>query len=141
MLANYQIQISEVMSDALVTLHPKDKASRAKEIFNQYDIHHIPIVVMKKVVGVLSMGDLLIKERKISKHTDKFLSQNNIFFHNIEEFMTENPITIDEKATLKDALELLTANRINCLPVVANNEIKGIVTSYDILVFIKNKNS
>ena len=40
------ITVDKILSKNLKTVHPKDKLIRAKEIFDQYEIHHIPVHVM-----------------------------------------------------------------------------------------------
>jgi len=46
------ITVSEIMSTKVKTLHPKDKIQSAKDIFDQYDIHHIPVAVMGELRDV-----------------------------------------------------------------------------------------
>ena len=45
--------------------------------------------------------------------------------------MTKNLITITQEARLEDAKNLMKAHDINCLPVVRNKELLGILTSSD----------
>ena len=53
------ITIDKIITRKLKTLHPKDKLIRAKEIFDEYDIHHIPVHVMGDIRGIVSLGDIL----------------------------------------------------------------------------------
>ena len=54
------ITVQDLMSTKLVTLHPKDKLERVKEIFDKYSVHHIPVVVNESIVGLVSKSDFII---------------------------------------------------------------------------------
>lgn len=131
------LPVKDVMSKKLITLHPKDKLSRAKEIFSEYDIHHIPILVKDKVVGILSMGDILFLEGVVTNSFDEFIRSKRYEESSVDEYMTANPICIDHSKTLADAIEILIEFRINAIPVVGDDMIKGIITTFDILKYIK----
>lgn len=50
----------------------------------------------------------------------------------VRDWMTENLITISSDASLLDAFGLMTENDVRRLPVVANNELVGMITLSDI---------
>jgi CBS domain-containing protein len=127
------IPIKEVMSCKLITLHPKDKLKRAKDIFKEYDIHHIPIVVMKRLVGILSQGDILYLESVITTSFDRFVLNKKFELDTVEEVMTPNPICIDIENNLSDVLEKMLKYKVNAIPVEKNNELVGLVTTRDLL--------
>ena len=128
--------IKEVMTNNLITLHPKNKISRAKEIFSSHKIHHIPVVINDKVVGIISLGDVLAKENKTHDHMLQVGEINNISMMTVDEIMTSRPITINSEDKLIDALEIMHVKRINCLPVVSEEKLCGILTSYDIIAYL-----
>jgi len=135
------IIVSEVMQTKLITLHPKDTLERVKEIFESHKIHHIPIVVMNKIVGVVSLGDFLFFNKINSSNYDKFLSNNSVFTNTVEEIMTLNPICAHTDHTLNESIKLMLKNRINCLPVLKNERLVGILTTYDLMNLLKNINN
>ncbi len=49
-----------------------------------------------------------------------------------EEIMTENPVTVSEKASLAEALEILSEMEIRHLPVVRKGEVVGMLSDRDI---------
>lgn len=128
--------IKEVMSTNLITLHPKNKISRAKEIFGNHEIHHIPVIINDRVVGIISLGDILSKENKTHDHMLQIEVANNISLGTVDEIMTPKPITVDSESSLISALEIMHKLRINCLPVVTQDRLCGILTSYDIIVYL-----
>lgn len=51
----------------------------------------------------------------------------------VQDWMRENPVTIDPDATLIAAQELMIENEVRRLPVVERGELVGIITNSDIL--------
>jgi CBS domain-containing protein len=51
----------------------------------------------------------------------------------VQDWMRENPVTIDPNATLAAAQELMRENEVRRLPVVERGELVGIITNSDIL--------
>ena len=50
--------ISSIMSTDLHTVRSKDGLHKAKEQFDKYKIHHLPVVDNDKLVGIISLTDL-----------------------------------------------------------------------------------
>ena len=129
----------DLMKFRLLSLHPKDTIERANEIFKRYAIHHIPVVVGKKLVGLISQGDILAYQKATIKLDSQFPVTINIVGTRIEDLMTKQLITTTVDTELEQILELLINNRINALPVVDEEKtLLGLITSYDILKFYKN---
>lgn len=132
--------VKDLMSTKLITLHPKDKIGRAEELFESFDIHHIPVVVMNKVVGIVSQGDVLFLTRKPVLHSfDQFIKKQRIDLGTVEEIMTKEVITVDVTDTISHVLNICLQTRINAVPVTENDEIVGLVTSFDFMNYLKEK--
>jgi len=131
------IPIKEIMSTHLKTLHPKDKMKVAKEIFDNYEIHHIPVHVMGEIKGILSLGDVLFLEGLVNNSFDEFVKNKKYEIMTVDEVMTARPYCIDSEATISEALDIMIDERVNALPVKENNELVGIITSYDLLNHLK----
>lgn len=127
------IKVKDVMSTRLITLHPKDSILRAKEVFAEYSIHHIPICVMNEVRGIISLGDILFLEGMVLNSFDQFVKDKKNQNTPIEDVMTRNPYHTASDALLSTAINKMVKNRINALPVVDNNEIVGLITTHDVL--------
>lgn len=128
--------IKDVMSVSPITLHPKDKISRAKEIFKSYRIHHIPVAINSKIVGIISLGDMLAKENRTYDHMLEVEAVKNISMLTVDEIMTKNPVTKSSSEELHLALKIMNEKRINCIPIEDDGKLVGILTSYDIIEFL-----
>jgi len=130
---NKNTKISEIMSTNLITLHPKDNLKRAKEIFKEYHIHHIPICVMNDIRGILSLGDILYLEGMVLDSFDQFLKDKKSISTPVEDVMTRNPYCIASTENIGAAIEIMLTKRVNALPVVDNDNLVGLITTRDIL--------
>jgi len=127
------IKIKSIMKTDLLVLHPKASIRDAENMFKRYQIHHIPIAVNNKLVGIVSLGDMLMANRVVTKHRDKFPANDYFKMDTVDEIMTHNPFTVNETDSITRALEIMKQKRINCLPVVASEKLVGIITSFDVI--------
>ena len=70
--------LDEVMTKELITVTRDYKIDQCMEIMNQKRIRHLPVLENKKIVGIISIGDVLkimIKEQKeLIDHLQKFIT-------------------------------------------------------------------
>ena len=71
-------QISEVMTSEVLTLSPADGIDQCMEIMTRQHIRHLPIVDSNKVVGIISIGDLvrfvIEEQKKTIEHLESYIS-------------------------------------------------------------------
>ena len=70
--------LDEVMTKELITVTRDYNIEQCMEIMNEKRIRHLPVLENKKIVGIISIGDVLkimIKEQKeLIDHLQKFIS-------------------------------------------------------------------
>jgi len=70
--------LDEVMTKELITVTRDYKIDQCMEIMNEKRIRHLPILENKKIIGIISIGDVLkimIKEQKeLIDHLQKFIT-------------------------------------------------------------------
>ena len=70
--------LDEVMTKELITVNRDYKIDQCMEIMNEKRIRHLPVLENKKIVGIISIGDVLkimIKEQKeLINHLQKFIT-------------------------------------------------------------------
>jgi CBS domain-containing protein len=52
---------------------------------------------------------------------------------NVEKLMIRNVVTLQENATVHEAVQLLNKHKIGCLVILSNDQIHGIITERDLL--------
>ena len=70
--------LDEVMTKELITVTRDYKIDQCMEIMNEKRIRHLPVLENKKIIGIISIGDVLkimIKEQKeLINHLQKFIT-------------------------------------------------------------------
>ena len=118
-------EVADVMVAKVVTLSTHHGFDEAVRLMNDRHFRHCVVVdAHGKLVGVISDRDILRSLARNSNSRAKSLDQ----------IMTRNPITVKRDTSILDAVSKIISKRINCLPVVDDDDaICGIVTSTDLL--------
>ena len=127
------------MSTELKTAQSGDPVAVINEIFNEFRIHHVPVINEEnEVVGIVSKSDFLYLLRGFTdNNVDTYIREAKLRSFKVNEIMVEQVETIAEQDPIQKAVAILSENRFRCLPVVDNNNhLVGIVTPNDILNFM-----
>jgi len=129
--------VSEIMSTKLITVIPTDGLDKVNEIFENYNIHHIPVVRFTELIGMISKTDFYkaIHGARL-ENADKAETENREIFSKFkaEDLMTKHVVKISPNDVIGTAAEIFLENYFHAIPVVSEEgELKGIVTTYDIM--------
>jgi len=132
------MKIAKLMSKNLITLHLDDDLNKAKELFNQYKIHHILVLDDdEKLAGIITDRDLFMYLSPTvgtskESHKDVSLSQKKV-----HQIMARDLTVATQEQSLNEAVLLFHDKHISCLPIVTKENIAiGIITWRDILKVI-----
>ncbi len=132
--------ISTIMTSKLLTVAPDDSLMEVKAIFDQHKIHHIPVVRYKHIEGIISKTDFLhFLHGFKGNEMDKFIDETRLRSWRAEEIMTKGLAKVESTDPIRTALEVFLVNRFHAIPVVDNDELVGIVTTFDIIRAIENE--
>ncbi|MBA3238532.1 MAG: CBS domain-containing protein [Parachlamydiaceae bacterium] len=131
--------VTQIMTKNPTTIHLKTPISEVGKIFGEGKFHHLPVVNGKELIGMVSYFDLIrvsfeqsfgvIDERAVYSVLDHTLD--------IDSIMTKDPECIQDTGTIYEAAKKLATGSFHSLPVVnSNHEIKGIVTSKDLIDYL-----
>lgn len=121
------------MTKDVVVVSPDTTVPEAHRIMTEKSIRRLPVVDGKKLVGIVTRGD--VRGAEPSDATTLSIWELNYLLAKLKlsEIMTRNPITITPDATVMEAAQLMLDNKISGLPVVdAEGIVVGIVTESDI---------
>ena len=131
---NVLAPVEKIMTTKLFTVNPKDKLTAVKEIFAENNIHHVPVVRYKEIIGIISKSDFLHFLRGFNRNEeDRFVNDARLRVYNAEDIMTKGLAKLSPKDRINVALEIFMENRFHAIPVVSDNELVGIVTTFDII--------
>jgi len=128
-----QVPVSEIMTREVVKLNLKEELTKAEMLFKKHKIRHIPVVEDHKIIGMLSYSDLLRISFADAVFDDEEIDAVVYDMFDIHQVMTKNIVTIDLRATIKEAAEILAEREFHALPVVDGGQLVGIVTTTDLI--------
>ncbi len=129
--------VSELMTKNLITVNSNDSLFTVKEKFDAGQFHHLPVVNGKLLLGIISKSDLLyfLEGMKEKDANDAIL--NDLV---AEKIMTKGLAKVESTDRINVALEVFKVNLFHAIPVVDNNELVGILTTYDIIKALADGN-
>ena len=120
--------ISAIMTTDLITVTADDSLDAARILMHEHRIHHLPVVDGDKLVGLVSLTNVLAATDSYLRDTTSRLHATDI---PIKDVMITDVATVDKNASLRRAAMFLEKHRIGCLPVVSKGKLKGIITDTD----------
>ncbi len=123
------LRVRDAMTRDVVTVGSEDSAARAWGLCRERNIRHLPVVEGGRLVGIVSDRDL----RDLSPPRDTADQENTLGWVQIRDMMSTGVVTAHPLDTIEHAAKVIYENRFNCLPVVADDEIVGIITSSDLV--------
>jgi len=99
--------VSSIMAKDVISVHPGQKPSEARHLLMDKKIHHLPVVNGKKLVGLISLSDIMRVSLDGYTDSDKGIDALLDQQFSIEKIMSKDLITLDSKSTIRDAAEFL----------------------------------
>jgi acetoin utilization protein AcuB len=130
------LRVSDVMTREVRTLGPNQRLSVADELMKQGRFRHVVIVDEGRVVGMVSRRDIFHGALAWSLGQGRKAHETLLTATPAKDVMASDVVTIDPGASLGEAAALLRQHQIGCLPVVAGDELVGILTEGDFLALL-----
>ncbi|PKM80178.1 MAG: hypothetical protein CVU89_14970 [Firmicutes bacterium HGW-Firmicutes-14] len=139
----------EIMTVDVVTVTPEETVEDVINLMVEKKISGIPVVnEEKKVVGIVTEGDLLVRSQKLHIPSYIQILGGIIYLDDPEEFreelrkavaikvediMTKNVLTVEEDVSVEEIATIMSEAGINRLPVLRDGKLAGIVSRADII--------
>jgi acetoin utilization protein AcuB len=125
------IRISEIMTKQVYCVDCRDSLMEAIDVIKKHNIRHLPVLDGAKLVGILSKSDA-DKMKMSGVHANKDLGNPEL---TIDHHMTKSVNTIQHDDTVREAAEILSLMSYHALPVLDGENLVGIVSSTDIILY------
>lgn len=116
--------VGQFMSTDLFTVQPDDLIDLAASVMDWRHVRHVPVEdEAGRLVGLVThrgLLHLLSTRRELGAIT-------------VKEIMVSNPLTVSPSTPTLEGIAMMREHRVGCLPVVEDDHLVGIVTSYDFL--------
>jgi acetoin utilization protein AcuB len=125
--------IRELMSSDVSSVQETDSLLDVQLVFMQTHFRHLPVLRGKQLVGIVT-------ERDIKQSVPSLMVRAGAEAYNqvmeatpVSRIMTRDPLTVRPDQHVFEAANTLYNRRIACLPVIENGELKGVVSTTDML--------
>lgn len=115
--------IHTIMTKNPISLSPKHTIADVESLFKHHRIHHLPVVDEGRLIGLVTTYDLW--NHRSSDPTKIFVT----------DVMNTRIIRISPDDKIGTAAELFLDNSFHALPVVQDDKLVGIVTTFDVLKY------
>ncbi len=128
----FKRKASDFMTPNVIVGGKENNFNQIADFFTNYKIQHLPIVEKDKLVGIVSVNDLLKFVVSATK-SGKTLSADELNkSFRVEKVMTQNPVTVGPNDSQGKVIEILGEGKFQAVPVVENERVIGIITNKDI---------
>ena len=146
--------VQDFMTPNPITVKPSESIETVVRVLEEHRISGLPVVDDSgQVVGVISEGDLLVRESPLQPPLYLTLLGGIIYFDSpahfhqqmkkalgmlVQDVMTSKPITTNPETSLAEAAQVMLDKKINRLPVLDQNQtLIGIITRHDLVCALK----
>jgi CBS domain-containing protein len=118
--------VGQFMSTDLFTVRPDDLIDFAASVMDWRHIRHVPVEDRDgRLVGLVTHRALLRLLTIGAQQEFKPIT--------VKEIMVKDPVTVSPSTSSLEAIQIMRNRHVGCLPVVEDDQLIGIVTSYDFL--------
>jgi acetoin utilization protein AcuB len=124
--------VGQRMSHPVITVSPDLPITEAMNLLKREKIRRAPVVQKGKLVGIITMADLL--NASPSKATSLSIWEINYLISKItvKDVMAKKVITVPEDMPIEEAARLMADTKIGGMPVMRGKEIVGMITETDL---------
>ncbi len=128
--------ISHIMSKNVLSVNQTDSLRDVAKIFRTENVHHVPVIHGHEIVGIISSSDFnRLTFGSLYEHQE---GADNAILDSlkIEQVMTAKPTVVNVHDPIRDVAEIFAEANFHALPVTDDNELKGIVTTKDLIKYL-----
>lgn len=133
--------VADVMTPYLITIDQYENLAKAYEIMVKNKIRRLPVTDNNKLVGIITMSDVLEAKPSDVRHSLNIEEMNELLSTIvIDQVMKRKPVKVYQNDTLGHAAELMLDEKIGGLPVIdTDKKLVGLITESDIFRTIVKK--
>jgi len=143
--------VREIMETDVPTVSPEDDVETVLRTLREHELPGVPVVNEGgRCVGIITEADLVLSEEGSDLHLPHFVELfggavfleplgrfeerlRKAFASSAEDLMTQDPVTVEPDASVREAARTIARKKHNRLPVVEHGRLVGMVTRLDVL--------
>jgi CBS domain-containing protein len=151
------LTVRDIMDSDPASVTVADSVETVLQIMREHDLTGVPVVNEGgRCVGIITEEDLVLSDENEDFHLPHYFQlfggvvflerwshfedrARKAFAATAEDMMTEDPVTIEANATVREAAHLIARKKHNRLPVIDHGRLVGVVTRVDVLEGLTNE--
>ena len=143
--------VADIMDSEPITVSPEASVEDVVRILKQHELPGVPVVNDGgRCVGIVTEADLVLSDEEGDLHLPHYIELMGgiVYLEPLRRFeqrlrkataasakdmMTEDPVTIEASATVREAARIIAREGHNRLPVIEHGRLVGVVTRLDVL--------
>ena len=114
--------VQNIMTTNVATVSPNQTIQEAAQLMSQHNVGALPVVENGQMKGIVTDRDITLRSTAQGLNSSTPVSQ----------VMSTNLVTGSPDMSVQEAANLMSQNQIRRLPIVENNQLRGIVALGDI---------
>lgn len=136
-----EVPVSNIMTKDVISVSVEDGLDNAEHLLKKHRIRHIPVTNAGKLVGMLSINDILrISFADGAYREEEDVSASIYEMFSIRNLMRSKLETVGPNNTIKEVAERFVISEYHSLPVVENERLVGIITTTDLINYLLKHN-
>ena len=145
------LTVRDIMETQVPPVYPEDPIEHVVRVLRDHELPGVPVINEGgRCIGIITESDLVLAGEDADLHLPHYveLFGGLVFLEPLKRFesrlrkavaatardmMTEDPVTIDAGASVRDAARLIADSHHNRLPVTEHGRLVGVVTRVDVL--------
>lgn len=131
-----EMEIKNFMTKNPVFVNPDDSIGKVLQIFKKQNISRLPVVEKEKIVGVITLKDLMEKVIHPEEKPEygEFIAEKKRYLKiPVKGIMTSNPVVMPPDSKVREVVDEMIKNRIGGMLIGEGKKLAGIVTIKDLL--------
>jgi len=143
------LKAEDIMTKKVITVHEDQSVRELAKLLAEHKISGVPVVDMKgKIVGIVTESDLIDRAKKVHIPTVMRLFDAFVFLESpermekdlkkmsastVKDICNRQVVSVNSKTNLDEIATLMAEKKVHTLPVIDDDELKGIIGKTDII--------
>lgn len=132
--------VKAIMSDNVLSVKEEDNLKSVVKLFRKNKFRHLPVTKGNEISGMISRTDIDRLSFGAFFDNQEEADAEVLDMLSVPQVMKSKPVVVEVETPIKEVAEIFATREFHALPVVEGKELKGIVTTTDIIKYMLKEN-
>lgn len=128
--------VKHIMTENVQSVSEETSLKEVVDIFRKNKFRHLPVTKGNEISGIISSTDINRLSFGALFENQEGADEAVLEMLSVPQVMSSKPEVIDAETPIKEVAEIFASRGFHALPVVEGNELKGIVTTTDVIKYM-----